>query len=122
MPSRPYSVRFGHGRGATVATDYVVPAGYRAVVRYVSFQCFAGTTNYATLRVGGVPVVYFDRPASLASLRVDGRWVAYAGEHVEIVAQGEDVAFHASGFLLSDPLGDRRARAAAQHEAAPAAA
>lgn len=109
---RTYSVRFCHGRGATVKSDFQVPPGRRAVVRFLSINAFAGTSNYAYMEVAGVPVVYWQTPAQFSTRTYDGRWTAYAGEWVTVAAAGEDVAFHASGFLFDDTLGRELERSA----------
>jgi hypothetical protein len=101
--SRVYSERFVHGRAAAATQTYVVPAGRRAVVRFLSFNFYVGTHDYALLRVGGFAVVYLDHPAALSARTFDGRWVAYGGEEIEVITATADCAWHASGYLLYDP-------------------
>lgn len=99
---RAYSTRFLIGRGSHVTQQYVVPAGMRAVVRFVLIQIFAAGSQFATVRVGAAPAVYWDTPGAFQNFTRDVRLVAYAGELVEIVHDNADATHHVSGFLFAD--------------------
>jgi len=94
-----------HGRGGTQNVVYTVPAGRRAVVRFVAVSAYAAAGQSAFVFVGGAVVLYWPAPAANAAAFWDVRMVAYAGETVMVSTSGSDVAFHVSGYLFNDPAG-----------------
>lgn len=102
MAARIYSERLLHGRSGGATQTITVPTGFRAVVRFASIVTFSGTPAYVVLRVAGVPVVWMDTPTANVTKHFDLRNVAYAGETVEIVTSGGDVAWSVSGFMFTD--------------------
>lgn len=102
MAQRVYSERLLIGRSGGATQTLIVPTGKRAVVRFASIVTFSGTADYVVLRVHGVPIVWLDSPTPNATKHYDVRQVAYAGETIEIVTSGGDVAWQVSGFLFAD--------------------
>lgn len=100
-----WSVRFGQGRGPGWFSDYEVPAGKRAVVRFVSAASFGSFPAGAYVFIQGVAVLNLLLTASSPWHVVDCRFTAYEGEFVHGEVYGPDVAMHLSGFLL-DASGD----------------
>lgn len=103
MPARVYSERLLVGRsvGGTTQT-LTVPSGRRVVVRFVSVATFSVAAPYVAVKVAGQSVVWISPTATESTRHYDVRAVAYAGESVEILTGGGDVAWHVSGFMFTD--------------------
>lgn len=111
MAGRPYSTRFLSGRAPSVSAVYYVPAGTRAVVRFVSVTAWAATGMSFFLKIATVPVWYWQAPGANVNVFEDVRFVAYAGEAINIVTAGSDMSWAVSGFLFDDVVGAYAAEA-----------
>ena len=101
MPAHPYSARFMSGRGSSLTETYTVPAGKRAVVRYVCFLHWVQCTTI--LFVHGIPLAYYQGADGVLYREV--RHVLYAGETVSVVVSGPDVSYSVDGFVFADDGG-----------------
>lgn len=97
-----YSERFLYGRSTGTTQTLIIPPGRRAVVRFASIVTFYGAAEYVVLRVAGLPVIWLQTPTQDVTKHWDLRCVAYAGDLLELLTAGGDVAWHVSGFLFSD--------------------
>lgn len=102
MPTSVYSTRFLNGRSGGTTQTLIVPTGKRAVVRFVSIITFVGTTDFVVVKAAGQAIVWLNTPTPQVTKHYDVRCVVYAGEAIEIVTDGGDVAWHVSGFLFGD--------------------
>lgn len=108
MAAHPYSTRFCHGRGSSQNDVYIVPTGYRAIVKHVELTCYAAGVAETTLFVGGVVA---HRSAAVML-------VAYAGEGIVLNNNAVDMSWHVAGYLLRD---DGSAPRVAEHDLRQAA-
>jgi hypothetical protein len=104
VPPPVYSERFVYRSGPNGQTDYVVPAGKRAVVKDALCLNTSATTSNVILVVGPISVWIASVPgnygfAHAASLTL----VAYAGEKISIVTGVTGMNAMACGFLLTAP-------------------
>jgi len=101
-----YSQRFLYANFPTSPTNYVVPAGYRAVLRdvtaYWNGDVSQGVLNIA---IGGLALIYrFTGPASTpGGFQLSCRVVLEAGDTLEIDAAAGNWGYVASGYLLTLP-------------------
>jgi len=90
------------GRGDDLVIEYQVPAGTRAVVRFLSAVAFTTAGQGLFCFLNGVVVLYWPAPGANARLTEEVRWVAYAGDYLATQTFGSDVSFHMAGFLFDD--------------------
>ena len=102
MASRPYSTRFCHGRGSSQNDVYIVPDGYRAVIKHVELTCYAAGTAETTLYVGGQVALAWAAPGAKTYRSAAVHLVAYAGEGIVLNNNAVDMSWHVAGFLLLD--------------------
>jgi hypothetical protein len=110
VAGRVYSTRFISVQGASPSAGYLVPAGMRAVVRFVTAACVGSPTSDCHLAVAANYTVRFSLPGADSSRQLEVRLVAYAGESIFFTAYGNEIRAHVSGFLFED-LGHRVAEA-----------
>jgi hypothetical protein len=91
--------------GAGVAHDqYVVPSGYRVVLRNVT--CFAELQGGgAYVQVAGNQVWSWRSPGANGFTAFESRCVAYAGESIHAYTTGGNTFLSAAGYLFSDASG-----------------
>lgn len=102
MPARVYSERLLVGRSGGTTQTLIVPAARRVVVRYIAIVTFLGTPSFVVVKAAGQGIVWLDTPTQHVTRHYDVRAVVYAGESIEIVTSGGDVAWHVSGFMFTD--------------------
>ena len=90
--------------------NYIVPAGYRAVVRNINVMSFEGTSEFVWVSIAGHYVWGFRIPATSLGQNADVRQVAYAGQSILGYIGSAGVHLAVSGYLFADTSG-RRARA-----------
>lgn len=99
----PYSTRFVHGAPAAPGSlVYVVPAGFRAVIRTVSFT--TGGTGGATFwfsSAGAIIGIWASVPA-YNTINWDGRQVAMAGDDITGHVEVGGAYCVISGYLLEE--------------------
>jgi len=96
-----YSTRFILA-GPTIGTyRWAVPAGNRAVIRFIAHANYAAATVGCSCKIAGRPFFYSELPGSSYNRFADVRGVAYSGEEVEVVLDHENTYAHVSGFLFA---------------------
>lgn len=105
MATPVFSTRFLEGRASTGAT-FTVPAGFRAVVRDVTFfnQQTLTVTSMFVLGATGAVVVFFvdNNPTADVYHQWEGRVVYEAGDII-VASAGHIVDFNVAGYLLTLP-------------------
>jgi hypothetical protein len=105
LASGLYSTQFAKLAGPGTSLAYVVPAGYRAVVRSIIASTNATGASNAWVYLGATVIAAFSIPAPNVHQTLDLRQVAYAGEQLGFVTGGASVFLAVSGYLLRDPTG-----------------
>lgn len=105
MASGLYSTQFCKLAGAGQSLAYIVPAGYRAVVRSIVTSTNQAGASNAWVYLGATLIAAFSIPAPNVHQALDLRQVAYAGEQLGFVTGGAGVFLAVSGYLLRDPTG-----------------
>lgn len=105
MSARTYSERFLLMRGANVQAQYLVPAGFRAVVRCITVANLSLAQGNGALFVAERVCWFWLSPGEYGSVWADVRIVAYQGEFLHLSLEGPDVAGSVSGYLFEDPPG-----------------
>lgn len=118
MAAHPYSTRFCHGRGSSQNDVYIVPTGYRAIVKHVELTCYAAGVAETTLFVGGVVALAWAAPGAKTYRSAAVMLVAYAGEGIVLNNNAVDMSWHVAGYLLRD---DGSAPRVAEHDLRQAA-
>jgi hypothetical protein len=95
--AHPYSVRFLIGYGDI--QTYVVPNGYRAIVRCVTASHNATGTGYVVLRIGSYRVFTLKVPEFDGRIERDLHVVLFAGETLQCNTTPETTA-QVAGYLL----------------------
>lgn len=100
-----YSTRFIRAAAPGVMNTYVVPLGYRAVVKRV--ECVSGSPTGGDLivYVAGYAVVAHTFPAGLKPYFQDAFAVAYAGESIATYHYVAEIFVQVAGYLFQDPTG-----------------
>lgn len=101
MAQPVYSVRFINAGPAAGTYTYTVPAGMRAVVKFVAHTNFAASVVGMSCKVAGAPFFYSELPGSTYNRFSDVRGVAYAGEVISVLIDHENTYAHVSGFLFA---------------------
>ena len=101
MAQPVYSVRFLNAGPAAGTYTYTVPAGMRAVVKFIAHTNFSATLAGMNCRIAGAAFFYSELPGSTYNRFSDVRGVAYAGETVSVVLDHQDTYAHVSGFLFA---------------------
>lgn len=97
-----YTTRFISRAGAGGTTNYVVPAGYRAVVK--SIVCWTyQTTAEVWLSIAAKQCwVWAANPATTLGRAELMTAVAYQGETITLLTIGSNCGAHVAGFLLRE--------------------
>ena len=103
--ARTYSVRFMQYEGPAGTMTYKVPAGKRAVVKFISSTYYAQPATTVYLYIAGHPVYLLANPAGNGSRAEELRLVAYAGETIALATASGTLAVHVSGYLFDDDGG-----------------
>lgn len=96
-----YSERFVMAYTPGVWTDYVVPAGMRAVLRNILFSNTSGAATFCMVLVGNA-VCWRSNQESNTSGTHDVRVVAYAGEIIGAYVAVDGARVTLNGFLFND--------------------
>jgi len=96
-----YSERFINAGPAAGTYQWTVPAGYRAVIKFIAHTNFAAATAGMNCKVASKPFFYSELPGSTYNRFSEVRGVAYAGEIVEVVLDHANTYAHVSGFLFA---------------------
>lgn len=102
MPWPVYSERFVGSVDGGHWTQFVVPAGQRAIVKSVSASNWGPSISRVHVQAGGIYVFIADFPAAIAAKAIDVMAVAYAGEAVALYIDGPQCHAQVSGWLLED--------------------
>ena len=96
----PYSTRFVGASGQTLA--FIVPAGYRAVVKSVVAANWDTVSRNVAVTVAGLQVVWSALPVGPSDKATECHVVAYAGERIDAGVSGTKTAVICSGYLLQE--------------------
>jgi hypothetical protein len=100
--SRAYTVRFLLGLEAVNESDYVVPAGLRAIVTDIAYFDRSNLSRQFGVSVAGAFIFYVVIPAnSGASVAWHGKAVAYPGEVIGALSSG-DMDYQVCGYLFDN--------------------
>lgn len=99
-----YSTRFITTGAGSGYWRYWVPAGRRAVVRYVTVMNFGAAGDMGALIVANT-IVWRAYPGSLQTMDRDMRVVAVAGEAIEWYSSTVNLFATVSGYLFQDTPG-----------------
>jgi hypothetical protein len=105
LASGLYSTQFCKIAGPSTSVAYIVPAGYRAVVRSIVASTNQSGASNAWVYLSATLIAAFSIPAPNVHQVLDLRQVAYAGEQLGFVTGGAGVFLAVSGYLLRDPTG-----------------
>jgi len=100
-----YSERFLAHQGVAGSFSYAVPAGYRAVVRWLHIVNYGAAAAVVAVPIAGVTVYQRTFPAAEASVALELMAVAYAGQTIGAYVAADGFAVTVSGYLLLDPTG-----------------
>lgn len=101
-----YSTRFILAYGAGVASEYVVPAGKRAVVKMLDAVELQGGAGNIYVKLAGIYVFGWPFTGAIQTVHQPMYCVAYAGEIVRLeIAQPITVGCAVTGYLFDDPGG-----------------
>lgn len=113
--SRPYTQRFIVWDGAGgVRSSYVVPAGYRVIVRSVLAWGDAVGAGF-NLELGAATVYLWSAPGAFAGVAAAVHVAAYAGETLSILRSGTRTGGVVSGYIFQEvggPIGRQITRGA----------
>lgn len=105
MPWPVYTERFLSTGQPNQWMDYVVPPGQRAILKWVSASHWGEAGMDLNVTVAAMYVLTHHFPASMSTINVPVLAVAYGGERMSVLMQGESSQCHLSGYLLTDPSG-----------------
>lgn len=97
--AQPYSHRFLYSGGGAAAV-YVIPAGYRAVVKCVTAWNGAATAGQVALQLNGTSVFASNPPAATPVTAAGLMIVFNAGEEMKLIGT-PSCNSQASGYLLA---------------------
>lgn len=105
MPGRPYTERFIASAVPNTWHVYVVPVGFRAVIRSVLANHVLGTGGSVLGTVDGVYFLNHSFPAAGPALQIETRAVAYEGQSIAMYSYAAGINMICTGYLLRDELG-----------------
>lgn len=104
MPWPVYSETFVRSIAADLWTAYTVPAGYRAVVKFVSVTNPASGSPVIHVEVAQTHLIYIALQVASPQLHQACFAVAYSGQVIRALSVGIRADINVSGYLLRDPV------------------
>lgn len=93
------------GRGSSRDEYFEVPAGRRLVIRHFAVVFWAGSPDYLSLFVHGIPLFFLTGQAARDMRFEEVRFTAYEGEEVRVNISASDCSYAVDGFLFADDDG-----------------
>jgi hypothetical protein len=102
VAGRVYTTQFLSNRIVGSWVDYIVPAGWRAVVRNVDCMNYSGVITDCRVGVGPALVMWHNFPAPTSDYHFETRAVAYAGEYIQSYLSHTEMYVTVTGYLFED--------------------